>query len=262
MRANHTLTQLQAGQPAVGLWLTSHSPQIARLIAAQGLFDWLLVDMEHSPLDYATAAGMVAGIADISGGACSPIVRLANGTIDQIKHALDAGAHGVIVPMVNTAQDAANAVRYSRYPPMGERGAGGLLPHLTFGAANHVDYIRDANTHIMVSVQIETGMAVENIDAIVDVPGLDMIFIGPFDLHISLGLPPGLWSDAPVFQDAFHKVKAACARRGLPLGTLAPNAEGASARFADGFTFVGMGTDMNHMVAALHAQAGQLRKTP
>lgn len=95
----------------------SHSVHLARIIAAQGLFDWLLVDMEHSPIDLYTASLMLSGIADISGGICTPLARIADGTIHHIKQALDAGAQGIIVPMVNTADDALNVVRYTRYPP-------------------------------------------------------------------------------------------------------------------------------------------------
>jgi len=135
MRKNHALAQLRAGERSIGLWLHSGSPYVTRTIAAQGLFDWLLVDLEHSPVDRAAAALMFGAIADISGGNCTPLARVAQGTLENIKHALDGGAQGVIVPMVSTAQDAADAVRFSRYPPQGERGAGGV-PQLSFGTTS------------------------------------------------------------------------------------------------------------------------------
>lgn len=258
MRENHTLAKMRRGEAAVGLWLHSHSLQIARLIAARERFDWLLVDMEHTPLDVATGGAVVAAIGDISAGTCTPLLRVPDGTIFHIKQALDAGAHGIIVPMVNTAEDAANVVRWSRYPPEGERGAGGIVPHLSFGTTEQKEYIRDANAQMLVCVQIETAQAVENIEAILEVPGIDLVFIGPFDLHLSLGLTPGMWSEAPLFVDAVQKVIGACKARGIPYGTLTSDAEGAKARLADGFRFIGLGTDLNHLLNALDAQVKQL----
>jgi 2-keto-3-deoxy-L-rhamnonate aldolase RhmA len=259
VRPNTTLAKLRRGRAALGLWLHSHSFHTARIIAANGVVDWLLVDFEHTPVDLSTASTIFAAVADVSAGACTPLARVAQGSMTHIKHALDAGAQGVIVPMVNTAQDATDAVRYSRYPPLGERGAGGLAPHYGFGTNSHIEYVGAANQEILVSVQIETRAAVENIDSILAVPGIDMVFIGPFDLHISLGLPPALWSDAPAFLAAIQAVTTACTRHGLPYGTLAPNTDGAIARLADGFTFVSIGTDLVHLLSSLTAQTNQVR---
>ena len=258
MRENHVLAQLRQDKPSIGLWLQSHSFHIARIIAAQGLFDWLLVDIEHTPVDLSTLSMTLAGIADVSGGQCAPLVRVAHGTMYHIKQALDSGAHGIVVPMINTAQEAADAVRFARYPPLGDRGAGGLLPQYSFGTTSHLEYVQNANHEIMVAVQVETRAAVENIDAILAVPGIDLIFIGPFDLHISLGLSPGLWSEQPEFLAAVQTVIAACRQYNIPYGTLTPNAEGATARLADGFTLLGLGSDINHMLGALHAQRKQI----
>ncbi len=259
MRKNHTLSLLQQHEAAYGLWLHSHHFHIARTLAAQGLLDWLLVDMEHTPVDLSTASMILATIADVSAGQCTPLARVASGTMDQIKQALDAGAQGIIVPMVNTEQQAKKVVQFSRYPPQGERGAGGLTPHLGFGLTNHADYVPQANDEILVAIQIETAESVENIEEIVQVEGLDMVFIGPFDLHISLNLAPTLWSDSPIFQNAVAKVKAACKKANIPLGTLAPNAENAKLRQAEGFQFIGVGTDLFHLVNSVRTQFSDLK---
>jgi 2-keto-3-deoxy-L-rhamnonate aldolase RhmA len=259
VRQNKTLAQLRQGNAAIGMWLQTHSFHTARIIAAQGIFDWLLVDLEHTPVDLSTASMIFASIADVSAGLCTPLARVAHGTMYQIKQALDAGAQGVIVPMINTAEDAAAAVRFARYPPLGERGAGGLTPHLGFGTTNHVEYVNRANAEILVAIQIETQAAVENIDQILDVPGVDLIFIGPFDLHISLGLPPGLWSDHPVFLSAIERVVTACQRHGIPYGTISPNAQGAQARLTEGYTMVSLGSDIFHLLGSINAQHQQLR---
>lgn len=260
MRKNHTLSLLRQNEAAYGLWLHSHHYHIARLLAAQGLLDWLLLDMEHSPVDLSMSSMILAAIADVSAGQCTPLARVAAGTIDKIKQALDAGAQGIIVPMVNTAEETTNIVRFSRYPPLGERGGGGLTPHLGFGLLNHAEYIPQANPEIMVAIQIESVEAVENIEAIVQVSGLDMVFIGPFDLHISLNLSPTLWSDAPQFQSAVAKVKAACQKANIPLGTLAPNAENAKARKSEGFQFLGVGTDLAHLTNTIRSQFSNLKE--
>lgn len=258
MRQNRTLAHIRQRKPAIGLWLQTHSFHVARIIAAQGIFDWLLVDMEHTPVDLSTASMIFATIADVSGGQCTPLARVAHGTMDQIKQALDAGAQGVIVPMINTAEEAASAVRFARYPPLGERGAGGITPHFGFGTTNHIEYVQNANHEILVAIQIETEAAVANIESILDTPGIDLVFIGPFDLHISLGLAPGLWSELPAFRTAIDHVIVACLKRRIPYGTLTPNAEGAKDRLSEGFTFLGLGSDINHLLGALHAQYKQL----
>src|SRR5690242_15252456 len=103
MRQNPNMAELRQGKPAIGVWMHGHSYHITRIVAAQGKFDWLLVDMEHTPVDLSTASMIFSAIADVSGGNCTPLARVAHGTMYQIKQALDAGAQGVIVPMVNTA---------------------------------------------------------------------------------------------------------------------------------------------------------------
>ena len=261
MRENKTLSLLRQNKPAIGLWLHSHHFHTARILAAQNLFDWLLVDMEHTPADLSTVSTIMAAIADVSAGSCTPLARIASGTIDQIKQALDAGAQGIIVPMINTAEEAAQVVQFARYPPDGVRGAGGLTPQYGFGTANHVEYVGEANRQIMVSVQIETAEAVENIDAILAVEGLDMVFLGPFDLHISLGLPAALWSDNPTFQAAAQRVIAACKAKGMSLGTIAPNAAGATARAAEGFTFLSLGTDYLQLLSILRSQVSEFNES-
>jgi 4-hydroxy-2-oxoheptanedioate aldolase len=253
------LAQLRQGQQTVGMWLQSQNFHIARVIAAQGLFDWLMVDLEHSPVDLSTSMTMLAAIADVSAGNCTPLARVAHNTMFHIKQALDAGAQGVLVPMINTPEDAADVARFARFPPLGERGAGGVTPHLGFGTTVAAEYVKNANHEILAAIQIETVQAVENIDAILNVPGIDMVFIGPNDLHVSLGLDSTLWDENPVFQAALKTVVDACKNHGMPYGILSPDAAGAKARLDDGFNFVGMGSDLRLMLAAVNAGYKHLR---
>jgi len=257
LRTNATLRLLRADEPAVGTWLQLHSVHAARLLAAQGFFRWMLVDFEHTPVDNLTATHLFSTISDISAGEITPLARVAVGSVEAIKQALDCGAQGVIVPMINTPEEAADVVRFARFPPLGERGAGGLYPHLGFGVSRP-EYIATANAEILVGVQIETVEAVQRINEILEVPGIDLIFLGPNDLHISLGLPAMFWSDYPTFLAAVRAVKSACAREGVPLGTLCPDAPAVRQRLADGFAFVGMGSDVHFMLTFAGQQYGEL----
>lgn len=258
MRQNHTLQLLRSGQPALGAWLQLVSPNATRLLAAQGCFDWLVVDMEHSPIDVPTATVMLSTIADVSGGRITPLVRLLSGTQENIKQALDAGAQGVIAPLVGTAEEARRVVRFARYPPEGERGSGGLLPHIGFGASR-AEYLTHANREILVGVQIETRQGLENVDAIAAVPGIDVLFIGPNDLHLALGLPAGYWSDEPAFTHAIERVRRACQGHGVTLGTLCQGAQQVKARRGDGFRFVGLGSDAYFLLTFVATQHDELR---
>jgi|GEM_PF-49942 len=257
MRKNTTLALMRDGKVALGTWLQLHSYQASRMLAAQGFFEWLLVDFEHTPVDRGTAAAILSGISDVSGGRVTPLARVSVGSSDQIKHALDAGAQGVIVPMVKTAEEVRAAVRYTRFPPDGERGAGGLSPHLGFGVSRPV-YIQRVNQEILFGVQIETLEAVENVDEILDVKGVDLCFIGPNDLHLALGYPAMFWSTEPRFLQAIERVKAAAKKRGIPLGTLCKDLSSAKDRIRDGFTFVGLGSDAHFMLQYAGIQYGEL----
>jgi len=252
MRPNYTLQKLRAGIPATGIWLNSHNPHVARILARQGLLDWMMIDCEHTPVDTSTMALCCGFIADSSQGKCSPLARVTAGTVDQIKRVLDAGAHGVLVPLVNTPAMAAEVVQHAKYPPEGARGNGGMLAHLAFDT-DRADYTIHANDEIMVSIQIETREAVDNIDAILDVPGIDCAFIGPNDLHIAYGFAPSFWSEGSAFHDAVMRVLAACKRKNVIPGILCANAAQAKARIADGFTFVGFGNDVTLLMSAVEA---------
>jgi 4-hydroxy-2-oxoheptanedioate aldolase len=261
MRKNTTLALIRDGRVALGTWLQLHSYQASRMLAAQGFFEWLLVDFEHTPVDRSTAAAILGGISDVSGGRVTPLARVSVGSVDQVKHALDAGAQGIIVPMVKTAEEVRAAVRYARFPPDGERGAGGLSPHLGFGVSRPV-YIQRVNQEILFGVQIETLEAVEHVDEILDVKGVDLCFVGPNDLHLALGYPAMFWSAEPRFLKAIERVKAAAQKRGIPLGTLCKDLPSAKARIRDGFTFVGMGSDAHFMLQYAGIQYGELHELP
>src|SRR4051812_7036810 len=186
MRKNEVKARLRAGEVTRGIWLSLPGAESARLLARQPC-DWLLVDAEHSPVDVPGLTAAVAAIADARGPA--PLVRLAAGTVENVKRALDAGAYGVIAPMINTRAEAESLVAAARFPPDGCRSFGSLWAPLAFDT-DMPGYLQGANEQILVGVQIESVAALANLDAILSVPGVDLAFVGPVDLSISLGLPP------------------------------------------------------------------------
>src|SRR5437879_4979901 len=176
MRPNPVKRALRSGQPSVGTWLSLGSITAARFMARTG-FAWLTVDIEHSLVDWETATHMFASIADAG---CVPLARVPANRHDHIKRVLDNGAYGVVVPMVNSRQEAEDAVAACLYPPAGNRSVGGSVHALNFGTSA-ADYFDHANEELLVVLQCEHIQSVENADKIFSVPGIDAIFVGPND---------------------------------------------------------------------------------
>src|SRR5216683_741184 len=181
MRANPVKRSLNAGQPSVGTWLSLGSITAARFLARSG-FAWLTVDIEHSLVDWETATHMFGAIADAG---CTALARVPSNRHDHIKRVLDTGAHGIVVPMVNSRAEAEAAVSAALYPPAGTRSVGGSVHALNFGTTSQ-DYFAHANEEVLIVLQCEHIQAVEHADAIFSVPGIDAIFVGPNDLAASM----------------------------------------------------------------------------
>src|SRR5215470_2554059 len=181
MRPNAVKKALRAGQPSVGTWLSLGSITAARFLARAG-FPWLTTDIEHSLVDWETATHMFAAIADAG---CTALARVPANRHDHIKRVLDNGAHGVVVPMVNSRAEAEQAVAAVLYPPAGNRSVGGSVHALNFATSAN-DYYAHANDELLVVLQCEHIKAVEDADKIFSVPGIDAIFVGPNDLAASM----------------------------------------------------------------------------
>lgn len=233
MRENSVLSRLRAGQPSYGLWLTIGSTVIAEDFAQAGL-DWVLIDNQHG---YWSHDALLATIQVVSHTPTLPIARAGWNDPALIGRLLDAGALGVVVPMVNSRADAERAVEAVRYPPLGKRSAGGsrLLDY-------DPDYFTTANPAIMLAVMIETVQAVERADEILSTPGVDCCFVGPGDLALDLGTygQPG----HPRHEEALQTVLAAGKKNGVPLGIACGSADVALQRVAQGFQFVDIGSDI------------------
>lgn len=226
--------RLLRGELLVGTMLTLNAPPVAEIMAGLG-FDWLFVDAEHGTF----AARDIQALLQAAGAATPGLVRLATAGEGPIKQALDVGAAGIIAPMINTADQAAAVVRLAKYPPSGARGVGIARAH-GYGL-RLPEYVRHANEHIAVVVQAEHIEAVRNIEAIVRVPGIDAVLVGPYDLSASLG-KVGQVDDDEVRQ-AVDRVTRACRAAGMQLGIFGVSAAAVKPYIDQGYTLIVAGVD-------------------
>jgi len=236
---------LREGQSQIGSWLTLCSPISARFMARAG-FRWLTVDMEHSSVNWETAAWMFAMIADAG---CVPLARIPSNSHENIKRALDNGAFGIVVPMVKTAEEAAAAVAATRYHPAGNRSVGGSLHCLNFGV-NPEEYYAQASGEIFVAVQTEHIDSVCNAEEICSVEGVDAIFVGPNDLLQSMGKTPVMDSDDREFVDALRHLRETAATHGVSPGIHTLTPEQAKRRLDQGWRFLAIASDLRFLVSA------------
>lgn len=245
-------TRLTRGDALIGTFICLPSPESAELFAEIG-YDWLIIDTEHGPFDVLTAQRMLQAV----GRRCPCIVRVASNEDVWIKKALDIGAAGVLVPLVNSPETAARVAHACRYAPEGTRGMG-LARAQRYGAGFQ-EYVAGANREIAAIVQAEHIEAVDRIEAIAAVPGIDAVFVGPYDLSASMG-KPGRVRD-PEVQDAIRRVRDATLKAGRRLGIYCSDAESARDFVRQGFTLIGLGTDLNFLSqsagAALAAAKGR-----
>ena len=226
---------IAAGRPQIGLWSSLCSNIVAEIIAGAG-FDWIVIDTEHAPNDIGGVLGQLQGL---EGGTASPMVRPAWNDPVLVKRILDAGAQGLVFPYVQTADEARAAVAATRYPPDGIRGVAGNHRASRYGRIK--DYLRRASEELCIIVQLETGAALAQLEAIATVDGVDGIFIGPSDLSASMGHigNPGHAAVQAAIKDALER----CTRAGTPAGILS-YVEDEARRYLDmGFTFVAVGGD-------------------
>lgn len=227
---------LAAARPARGLFLLSPTSVFAELTATLG-FDWAVLDMEASPMSKEDAMHCVQAM---SGSACSPIVRVPYLNRHLIEHALDVGAHGVLVPKVDTAEDAASAARACRFPPFGDRGVNPVRASAYFG--NLPDYFERANERTVCLVQVESVLSVRNADEIAAVPGVDGLFLGMGDLACAYGQPGNVVGDK--LDEARRAVLAACRRHGKYAGIFAYGLDLARDYLDEGFQLLALGNDI------------------
>jgi 4-hydroxy-2-oxoheptanedioate aldolase len=235
---------------ALGGWLTVPSSMSAEIMAHSG-FDWLCVDMQHGLIDYADMVHMLQGISSTD---TVPLVRVPRNEPGIIGKSLDAGAWGIIVPMVNSAEEARAAVAACRYAPVGIRSYGPLRANYYAG----FDYFSRANDEVVCIVMVETRVAVEKVDEILSVPGVDAVYIGPADLSVTLGLAPAPDQTDTIFTAALERVLDACRRHHVVPG-IAGNADIAGKRLQQGFRFVEVASDARLLGVGAGTALAQVR---
>ena len=239
--------QLRAGTPKLGLFLNSHSPTVAEQLAHSG-YDWLLVDTQHGPMGNETLSGMLAGIAN--GGAKS-LVRVGQYSDRAgIQQALDMGSDGVLVPYINTADEARQAVSCARYPTAGTRSV--YFPQRSMNRDGLLGYAGAANENVIVALQVETADCIKNIDEIAAVKGVDLLFLGQNDLCMSMGLYekykfPDMYT-SPELNAATEKLKAAARKNNVILGLFLFGTSRVGEFLDKGFPFISVGNDLHHIL--------------
>lgn len=222
---------------SIGSWITVGHTAIAEIMASAG-FDWLAIDLEHSTITLRETEELIR-IIDLK--EVVPFVRLSSNNSEQIKRVMDAGAHGVIVPMVNTVDEALAAVQAVKYPPVGKRSFG--LARAQGYGPTFDSYVKWQRDHTYVVVQIEHIDAVKNLGDILAVPGVDAYFVGPYDLSGSLGIP-GQFKH-PEFLKAMEEIKSVCVKSNVPGGVhiVEPNVDQLSESIKNGHTFIAYSID-------------------
>ena len=242
---------LKAGKAQIGLWSSLSSNYTVEVIAGAG-FDWLLLDTEHSPNDLESLLTQLQAAAPY---ATHPVVRVPWNDMVVIKRVLDIGAQSLLVPYVSTPEEAAAAVSYIRYPPAGVRGVAGTTRASRFGRVR--DYARRAHEEICLLVQLETQRALDNLEAICAVDGVDGVFIGPADLHASLGHTGEIANPKvkPLIDEAIRRIR----KCGRAPGILTPNEADARHWLECGALFVAVGADIGILARGAESLAAKFK---
>ena len=248
---NHFKRNLLAGKPQIGLWAALSSAYVTELLASVG-YDWLLIDGEHAPNDVRSTLAQLQAVA---GYAVQPVVRVVEGQVPLIKQYLDIGAQNLLIPMVESAEQARQMVAATRYPPQGVRGVSVSQRSNRYGDVK--DYFKRVNDQISVLVQIESRAGVAAAAQIAAVDNVDCLFVGPSDLAAAYGHlgNPG----HPEVQDAIAQVQAAAKAAGKSSGILAPAEADARRYLAQGINFVGVGSDLGVLRMASQALIDKYR---
>ncbi len=244
MAINSIRRQALDGEVLVGTWLVLGSPLTAEIAGRSG-FDWVLLDMEHG---MGANDSLLWQLQALAGTPAAPVVRVAENNPVLIKRALDLGPSGIMAPMISKAEDAEQMVRSMRYPPAGIRGVSPFTRSADFGR-DFPDYFATANDDLLCLVQIETAEAVENAEAIAAVDGVDVLFIGPLDLTVGLGIMKQF--DHPSYRAAVEKIITACRNTGKIAGIVLLDVEVPEETVADGFTFIARASDGSVLASSL-----------
>lgn len=251
MFKNELKEKIQKGVPAIGSWIAFSDPYSVEVMAAAG-YDWLVIDTEHCPIGIESLRNILVAM---KGFPTQPVVRLMNNHPDYFKMALDLGASGVIVPMVQTLEDALRAVENCRYPPLGKRGCGPVRASNYFN--NYGEYMEQANVETLLVVQIETVQTLAELDDILQVKGIDAIFVGTGDLGLSLNFLEE--TQRPSLDDVVRQIFQRAKDVGVPYGTIAGTPEEYMRYVEMGATLVTVGGDLGFLMEGAYGCLKQTR---
>jgi 4-hydroxy-2-oxoheptanedioate aldolase len=241
---NPLKAKLAAGRTVFGTLLTIPSEQLACCVADAGL-DWVGIDMEHGPIDAGAAHSMILATA---GSTCAPLVRIPHDNLSTVRAVLDCGAFGAILPMARRPSDIALFQDYLRYPPLGKRGVGPIHACQRWGLS-FADYLAVADEELTLFILVEDIASVDDLEAILNVGGIDAAIIAPFDLSASLGLGGQL--DHPDVRAAIQRAEAAILNSGVALGGLARNADDLKLKLERGYRVMTLGYDVALLQGAI-----------
>ena len=244
MTKNKIIEKMKNGQPTRGVWLGIPSVHSVRLLARLPL-DWMIIDMEHSPTSLDAMVNMVAAMKEVDGP--QAIVRLSQASSENIKSALDAGAAGILAPMINTGEQAAQVVSWAKLPPIGNRSYGSSYAGLMWDQTSG-ENVKASNEQTIAAVQVENKLALDNLDDIFSTPHLDMVLVGPLDLSLSLGIDFFSGESSPLMDEVLEAILAASRKHNVPVGIYCPSAEVARQRIEQGFLFVNVAMDTVDLV--------------
>jgi len=251
--------QLRAGSPKYGLFVNSHSPTVAEQLAHSG-YDWMLIDTQHGPMGNEKLSAMLAGV---SNGGAKSMVRV-GGYADRagIQQSLDMGADGVLVPYINTAEEARQAISCARYPTAGTRSV--YFPQRSMNKGGLLGYAGAANDNVIIALQVETADCIKNMDEIAAVKGVDMLFLGQNDLCMSMGLYekykfPDMYT-SPELGEATNKLVAAARKNNIILGIFLFGTSRVGEFLEKSFTFVSVGNDLHHVLTQSGAYVKDLEE--
>ena len=253
MKTNPVKQKLREGKPTFGTWLSLGNLHATRVLARSG-WEWLTLDIEHSAFDWSLAATIFAAVADAG---CVPLARVPEGDHYCIKRVLDAGAWGIVVPMVDTVEQARTAIAAAKYPPLGNRSVGGGMHSLNF-AATAGDYYERANDEILVVLQTESPTGVENAEAIYSLPGCDAIFIGPNDLRFNMRTADGRKPTAEEHEALVQRVIEVGRKVGTPTGIHTMDPESALDRAGQGMQFLAVASELRMLNATSQEYVAKL----
>ena len=243
------IDRLADKRPLIGSLVSTSSTEVAEALSLCG-FEWLFIDVEHSVLDMAAAQHIIQTVSPRTYG----VIRLPDNSAEHYKKALDTGCDAVIVPMVMSVSDAERAVGFSKYTPLGKRSVG-LARAQAYGL--HFDnYLKTANTKVALILQIEHKEAIEQVEKIVAVPGVDAVFIGPYDLSASMGMLGQ--TSAPQVLEAIGHIRRACLHAKIPWGAFCMTARQAREEVNNGGRLIVLGADLLFMTSSAKAELESL----